>query len=182
MKTSCQFEGSTPQQLATSIHESTLLRAQCFQTVVLGKIPERALDCKEIQPISPKGNQPWICMRRTDAEAPIFWPPDAKSRLTGKDPDVGQDWRRKEKRVVEDEMVRENHRLNGHEFEQTPGDRGGQRSLVCCSAWGRIQLSESDTTERLNKRVLWEPLPQCQRQHQLPSPAPLAQRGLHSHH
>ena len=128
MKISYQFEGSMSQQLATSIHESTLLRAKCFQIVVLEKTPESPLDCKEIPPVSSKGTQPRIWMRRTDAEAPIFWPPDVKSQLTGKDPNVVKDWRRKENGVAEDEMVRENHQLKGHEFEQTPGDRGGQRA------------------------------------------------------
>ena len=92
---------------------------------------------------NPKGNQPWIFIGRTDAEAPRLWPPDVKSHLIGKDPDAGQDWRQKEKRVAEDEMVRECHQLNGHEFEQTLGDRGRQEILACCSSWGH---KESDTT------------------------------------
>ena len=92
-----------------------------FQTVVLEKILESPLDCKEIKP---KGNQPWIFIGRTDAEAEasLLWPPDVKSWLIGKDPDAGKDWRQ-EKRVAEDEMVGWHHRLNGHEFQQTPGDR-----------------------------------------------------------
>ena len=130
MKTSCQFEGSTPQQLATSIHESTLLRAQCFQTVVLEKIPESPLDCKEIQPISPKGNQPWIRMRRTDAEAPIFWPPDAKSRLTGKDPNAGKDWRRKEKRMRWLERITDSMGMNLSKLQETGEDRGAWCAAV----------------------------------------------------
>ena len=88
------------------------------------------LDSKEIKPINPKGNQPWIFIGRTDAEveAPILKPPDAKSQLTGKDPDAGKDWRQKEKRAAEDEMVRWHHWLNSHEFEQTPGDSEGKGS------------------------------------------------------
>jgi len=77
------------------------------------------------------------------AEAPILWPPDAKSQLIGKDPDTGKDREQKEKGMVKDEMVRQHHRLNGHEFEQTPGDSEGQRSLSCCSPWGH---KESDMT------------------------------------
>ena len=91
---------------------------------MLEKSLERPLDCKEIQPVYPKGDQSWIFIGRTDAEAetPILWPPDVKSWLIGKDPDAGIDWRRKEKGAAEDEMVRQHHWLNGHEFEQTPGD------------------------------------------------------------
>ena len=76
---------------------------------------------------------------RTDAEAetPILWPPDAKSRLTGKDPDPGKHWGQEEKSVTEDEMIGWHHRFNGHEFEQTQGDSKGQRRLACYSSWGR---------------------------------------------
>ena len=84
---------------------------------------------KEIKPVHPKGNQPWIYIGRTDAEAetPILWPPDVKSRLIRKDPDAGKDWRQEEKGTTEDEMVGWHHRLNGHEFEQAQGDSEGQR-------------------------------------------------------
>ena len=94
------------------------------------------LDCKEIKPVSPKGNQLWILIERTDteAEAPILWPSDAKSQLIRKDPDVGKEWRQKEKQVVEDEMVRQHHQLNGYESEQTLGDSEGQGSQACCSS------------------------------------------------
>ena len=87
--------------------------------MVLGKTLESPLDYKEIRLVNPKGNQPWILIRRTDAEAeaPIFWPPDAKSWLTEKDPDAGKDCGQKEKGVTEDEMVGWHHQLNGHEFE-----------------------------------------------------------------
>ena len=96
------------------------------------------------QIINPKGNRSWIFTGRTDAEAeaPILWPPDVKSRLIGKEPDAGKDWRQK-KAAAEDEMVRWHHWLNGHEFEQAPGDTKGQGSLVCCSPWDRKEL---DTT------------------------------------
>ena len=90
----------------------------CFWTVVLEKTLESSLDCKEIQPVHPKGNQFWIFVGRTDAEAetPILWPPDAKSWSIGKDPDAGKDWGQEEKGMTEDEMVGWNHQLNGLEF------------------------------------------------------------------
>ena len=120
----------------------------CFWTVVLEKTLESPLDCKEIQPVYPKGNQSWIFTGRTDAEAeiPIFWPSDA-NWLIWKDPDDGKDWRREEKGTTEDEMVGWHHLLNGHEFEQALGVGDGQAGLACCSPWGR---EESDTTEQLN--------------------------------
>ena len=110
----------------------------CFGTVVLEKTLESLLDCKEIKPVHPKENQSWIFIGRTDAEAetPILWSSDVKSQLTGKDPDAGKDWRQEEKGTTEEEMVGWHHWLNGHEFEQTLEDGGGQRSLVCCSPWG----------------------------------------------
>ena len=94
--------------------------------------------------LNSKGNQSWIFTGRTDAEAeaPVFWLSEAKSQLIGKDPDAGKDWRQKDKRVAEDEMVRQHHWLNGHESKQTLGD-SGERSLVCCSPWDH---KESDTT------------------------------------
>ena len=108
-------------------------------------------DCMEIKPVNPKGNQPWIFIGRTDAEAetPILWPPDEKSRLIGKDPDAGKDWGQEEKGVAEDEMVRWHHQLNGHEYGQTQGDGEGQGGLACCGSWGHKDL---DTTERLNHK------------------------------
>ena len=119
----------------------------CFWTVVLEKTLESPLDCKEIKPINPKGNQPWIFIGRTDTEAPILWPPDAKSQLIGKDADAGKDRRQGEKGTTEAEMVEWHHRLDGHEFEQAPGDGEGQGSLACCSPWS---CEVSKTTERLN--------------------------------
>ena len=91
----------------------------CFWTVVLEKALESPLDCKEIQPVNPKGNQSWIFIGRTDAEAetPKLWPPNVKSWLIGKDPDAGKNWRQEEKGITEDEMVGWHHRLNRHEFE-----------------------------------------------------------------
>ena len=99
--------------------ENWVLRNWRFWTVVLEKTLKSTLDCKEIQPVHPKGNQSWIFIGRTDAEAEtlILWPPDAKNWLIWEDPDAGKDWRREEKRMTEDEMVGWHHRLNGHEFE-----------------------------------------------------------------
>ena len=108
-----------------------------FWTVVLEKTLENPLDCKEIQPVYPKGNQSWIFIGRTDAEAetPILWPPDAKNWLIGKDPDAGKDWGQ-EKGMTEDEMVGWCHQLDRYEFEQAPGVGDGQGSLACHSSWG----------------------------------------------
>ena len=114
--------------------------------IVVEKTLESHLDWK-IKPINPKGNQPWTFIGRTDAGAPILLPPDMKSQLIGKDPDTGKDWGQEEKGVTEDEMVEWHHWLNGHEFEQTPGNSEGQGSLACCSSWG---CKESDMTEQLN--------------------------------
>ena len=107
----------------------------CFWTVVLEKTLESSLDCKEIQPVHPKGNQSWISIGRTDVEAetPILWPPDVKNWLIWKDPDDGKDWGQVEKGTTEDEMVGWHHWLNGHEFGWTPGVSNGQGGLVCCS-------------------------------------------------
>ena len=108
--------------------------------------PKVFSDCKEIQPVHPKGNQFWIFIRRTDAEAetPILCPPDAKNWLICKDPDAGQDWGQEEKGTTEDEMVGWHHWLNGREFEQALGVVDGQGSLARCSPWG---CKESDMTE-----------------------------------
>ena len=127
--------------------ESWIPKSWCFRTVLLEETLESPLDCKEIQPAHPKGDQSWIFIGRTDAEAPILWPHDKKNWLIGKDPDAGTDWGQEEKGMTEDEMVGWYHRLNGDEFEQTLGVGDGQESLACCSPWGH---KESDTTERLN--------------------------------
>ena len=117
---------------------------QTSSTVVLEKTLESPLDCK-IKPVNLKGNQRWIFIERTDAEAeaPILWPPDVISWLIAKDPDAGKDWGQEEKGTTEDEMDGWHHCLNGHEFEQALGDGVGQGSLMCCSLWGP---KESDMT------------------------------------
>ena len=129
----------------------------CFWTVVLEKTLESILDSKEIQPVHPKGNQSWIFIERTDAEAkaPILWPPDVKNWHIRKDPDAGKDWSQEEKGTTEDVMVGWHHWLDGHEFEQALGVGDGQGSLVCCSPWG---CKESDATERLSWTELNLPL------------------------
>ena len=120
----------------------------CFWTAVLEKTLESPLDCKEIQPVHPKGHQSWVLFGRADVEAetPIVWPPEVKSWLTGKDPDAGKDWGQEEKGTTEDDMVEWHHRLSGHGFSWTPGAGDGQGGLACCSLWGH---KESDLTERL---------------------------------
>ena len=110
---------------------------------MLEKTLESPLDCKEIKPVNPKGNQSWIFIRRTDAEAPILWSPDAKSQFIRKDPDAGKDW--KKEKGVTDEIIGWHHWLKGHGFKQAPGDGEGQGGLACCSPWGH---KEWDTTER----------------------------------
>ena len=125
----------------------SMLLSHTADEEVLEKTLESPSNSKEIKPANPKGNQSWTFIGRTDAEAPILWPPDVKSQLIGKDPDAGKDWGQKEKEVTEDEMVGWHHWLNGHEFGQTPGDGDGQGSLSCCHSWGH---KESDTTEWLN--------------------------------
>ena len=113
------------------------------------KTLESPLDCKEIQPVHPEGDQSWVFTGRTDAEAetPVLWPPHVKSWLIGKDPDAGRGWGQEEKGTTEDEMAGWHHWLDGHEFEWIPGVRDGQGGLVCCNSCGRKEL---DTTERLN--------------------------------
>ena len=129
--------------------ESWALKNWCFWSVVLEKTLESPLDWKEIQPVHPKGNQSWVFIGRTDAEAetPILWPPDAKSWLTGKDLDAGKDWGQ-EKGTTEDEMVGWHHRLDGHGFGWTLGVGDGQGGLVCCGSWGHKESTQlSDWTE-----------------------------------
>ena len=121
----------------------------CFWTVVLEKTLESPLDCKEIQPVHPEGDQPWDFFGRNEAKAetPVLWPPDARSWLIGKDSDAGREWGQEEKGMTEDEMARWHHQLNGHESGWTPGVGDRQGGLVYCSSWGR---KESDTTEQQN--------------------------------
>ena len=124
---------------------ASLQPIMCFTALLLIS----PLDCKEIQPVHPKGDQSWVLSGRTnvEAETPILWPPDAKSWFIWKDPDAGKDWGQEEKRTTEDEMVGWHHQLNGQEFGWILGVGYGQGGLACCSSWGR---KESDTTELLN--------------------------------
>ena len=119
---------------------------------MLEKTLESPLDCKEIQPVHPKGDQSWVFIGGTDVEAetPILWPPDVKSWLIWKDPDAGKDWGQEEKGTIEDEMVGWHHWLNGHGFGWTLALSDGQGGLACCGSWGR---KKSDMTERLNWTV-----------------------------
>ena len=135
--------------------ESWAPKNWCFWTVVLEKTLESPLDCKEIQPVHSKGDQPWVFLGRTDAEAetPVLWPPHAKSWLVGKDSYAGRDWGQEEKGMTEDEMAGWHHWLGGHEFEWTPGVGDGQGGLACCNSWGR---KESDMTDQLNWTELKE--------------------------
>ena len=120
----------------------------CLETVVLERTLGSPLDSKEIKPVNPKGNQPWIFIGRTDgeAEAPVLWSPDKKNWLTGKDLDAGKDWGQEEKGMTEDNMAGWHHQLKGHESERSPGVGDGQGGLVCCSPWGHKEYS---ITERL---------------------------------
>ena len=129
--------------------ESWALNNWCFWTVVLEKTLESPLDCKEIQPVHPKGDQSWVFIGKTDVEAetPILWPPHAKSWLIEKEPDAGRDWGQEEKGITEDEMAGWHHRLDEHGFGWTLGVGDGQGGLVCCDSSGR---KDSDTTELLN--------------------------------
>ena len=129
--------------------ESWAQKNWCFWTVVLEKTLESPVDCEEIQPVHPEGDQSWVFIGRTDVETetPILWPPDAKSWLIWKDPDAGKDWGQEEKGMTEDEMVGWHHRLNGDRFGWTLGVDDRQGGLVYCSLWS---CKESDTTERLN--------------------------------
>ena len=124
---------------------------------MLKKHLESLLNFKGIQSLNPKGNQPWLFIGRTDAEAETWklWPPDMKSQFIRKDPDAGKDWGKEEKGTAEVEMVGWYHWLSGCEFKQAPGDGEGQGSLVCCSPWGHREL---DTTEGLNNIIIkiWE--------------------------
>ena len=129
-------------------------RIDAFELWCWEKTLESPLDCKEIQPVHPKGDQSWVFIGRTDfeAETPVLWPPDAKSWFIWKDLDAGKGWGQEEKGTTEDEMVGWHHRLNGHGFGWTPGVGDGQGGLACCSSWGR---KESDMTERLNWTEHW---------------------------
>ena len=134
--------------------ESWVQKNSCFWTLMLEKTLENPLDCKEIQQVHPKGNQSWIFIGRTHAEAetPIIWPPEAKNWLIWKDPDAGKDCRLEEKGTAVDEMVGWHHWLDVHEFEWSLGVGDGQGGLVCCSPWG---YKDSDTTAWTDLNLLW---------------------------
>ena len=118
--------------------ESWVPKNRCFWTVLLEKTLENPLDCKEIQPVHPKGAQSSVLIGGTDVEAetPILWLPNLKSWLIWKDPDAGKDWGQEEKGTTEDEMVGWHHRLIGHDFEWAPVVGDGQGALACCFSWG----------------------------------------------
>ena len=142
------FPSSHVWMLELDYKESWVPKNWYFWTVVLEKILESPLDCKEIQPVYPKGNQSWIFIGRTDVEAetPKLWPLYVKNWLIGKNPDAGKNWRQEEKGTTEDEMFGWHHQLDGRVCV-IPGVDDGPGSLVCCSPWGH---KESDTTEWLN--------------------------------
>ena len=142
-----QNYGFSSSQWELAQKESWAFKNWFFWTAVLENTLESPLDCK-IQPVNPKGNQPRIFIRRTDAkgETPVLWPPDVNNWLLRKDPDTRKDWRREERGTTKDEIVGRHHRLNGREFEQPPGTDDGYGGLVCYSPWG---CKESDTTEPL---------------------------------
>ena len=121
----------------------------CFWTVMLEKTLENPLDCKEIQRVHPKGEQLWVFIGRTDAEAetPVLWPPDAKSWLIRKDPDAGKDWGQEEKGTTDNEIAGWHHWLDGRGFGWTLGVGDAQRGPACCGSWG---CKESDMTEQRN--------------------------------
>ena len=124
-------------------------RIDAFELWCWRRLLERPLDCKEIQPVSPKGYQSWIFIGRTDVEAetPILWPPDAKNGLIGKDPDAGKDWRQEEKRTTRGWDGWMASLTQWTQFEQALGVGIGQGGLMCYSPWG---CKEPDTTEQLN--------------------------------
>ena len=139
------FSNSCVQMWDLDHKEGRALKNWCFWIMVQEKTLDNPSNSKEIKPVNLKGNQPWVFIGRTEAEAeaPILRPPDMKSGLTRKDPEAGKYWGQEEKGVTEDEIVRYHHQPNEHEFEQTLGDSEGQESLVCYSPWGR---KESDTS------------------------------------
>ena len=130
----------------------------CFWTVVLEKTLESPLDCKEIKPVHPKGDQFWVFIGRTDVEveAPVLWPPDAKSWLIWKDPDAGKDWGQEGKGMTEDEMVGWHHRLNGHGFGWTLGIGDGQGGLACFDSSCHKKLDKVEWLNWLTDLQCWE--------------------------
>ena len=130
----------------------TIKKIEMLLNCGIGEASWESLNCEEIKLVNSKGNQSRIFIGRTDAEALILWPPDAKSQLIRKDPDTGKDWGQEEKRVTEDKMVGWHHQLNGHESEQTLGDSEGQESWAYCSSW---DSKESDTTDQINNMIVY---------------------------
>ena len=152
----CGFSSGHVWMWELNYKESWVQKNWCFWTVVLEKTLESPLDCKEIQPVHPKGDQSWVFIGRTnvESETPILWPPDVKSWLIWKVPDAGKDWGQEEKGMTEDEMAGWHHWVNGPGFGCTPGVGDGQGGLACCSSWGR---KESDTTEWLKWiELIWK--------------------------
>ena len=139
-----------PSFLGDTYCNSWVPKNRCFQTMVLEETLESSLDSKEIKSVNPKGNQLWMFIGGADAEAeaPIFWPPVAKSHHIEKDPDAGKDWGQEEKGMTEDEMLGWHHWLDGHEFEQALGESEGQGSLACLQSMG----SHSGTPLRTEQR------------------------------
>ena len=132
--------------------EGWVLKNWCFWSVVLEKILESPLDCKEIQLVHSEGDQPWDFFGRIDAKAetPVLWPPHVKSWLIGKDSDAGRDWGQEEKGTTEDEMAGWHHQLDGLEFEWTPGIGDGQGGLECCDSWGHKSRTRLSNWTELN--------------------------------
>ena len=143
---SCGFSSSCIWMWEMDHKESWVLKNGCFSTAVLEKTLESPLDSKEIQPVDSKRNQSWIFIGRTDVEAetPILWSPDVKNGLIGKDPDAGEDWGQEEKGATENEMVGWHHWLNGHEFEETPGDREARCAAVYGVTKSQTRLSATE--------------------------------------
>ena len=133
------------------LQESWVLKNWCFWTVMLEKTLENPLDCKEIQPVHPKGDQSWVFIGSTDVEAktPILWPPDTKHWLIWKDPDAGKDWGQEEKGMTEDEIVGWHHWLNGHGFGLTSGSWWwtGRPGMLWFTGSQRVWTRLSDWTE-----------------------------------
>ena len=134
--------------------EGRMSKNWCLCTAVLEKTPESPLDSKKIKPVNLKGNQPWILIGRTDAEAPVFWLSDANSWLYGEVPDARKNWGQKEKRVSGDEIAGLHHWCNGHELGQTLGDAEGQGGLACCSPWDHKESSRTGQLNNNNNMIL----------------------------
>ena len=145
------FPNSHVWMLVLKHREGWALKELMLSTCSVGEDSWEWLDCKEIKAVNPRGNQPWTFMGRTEAEAecPVFWPPNAKSQLIGKDPDAVDDRRQEEKGMAEYKMIGWHHWFNGHEFEQAPGD-DGQGSLAFWSPWGRSQTQLRDWKKAIN--------------------------------